>query len=556
MLSGEKVTGTVGNDLNIESKQDSNNYKESNKSIGASIGVGSNKAVSGSASVGKIDSNYKSVTDQSGIKAGEGGFDIGVGKNTNLKGGIISSTADADKNKLSTGTLTFEDIKNEADYKANGVGAKVNKNNNADYNEKGVTPDIGMPANGEAESTTKATISEGTIEIRDKENQKQDISKLNRDTNNSLNKLGEIFDKTKMEERQELANLFGELAYNEIHKLAKKNGWEDGDPEKDALHALIGGIMSELIGNDFLAGASASAINEMVQKKLSDQFEGEPDKHQWASAIIGGIVSQLVAGNAQAGASTAASGTKNNELYIWQEKERAEELEDLLKKGDYLGYDLKNKMYKQLSDANQLYDLDSSYLSDEYNTDTITEDKKKEYLQYVTPYLQNSLEDQYIKTVAVRATKALNENSNTMKANEVYIFSDSIKIPIKIKGNKLLYINYTTVVTKNGHMILAPGATISIPKTGESLLPFSSEVYKGPVRNVDFNSDDIDRDIVNIIRGYSGSFSGSMIGAGTLSISSGGTLTNYGAGVSIENVGGVGISFNGGKYIGNIKDYR
>ena len=220
-----------------------------------------------------------------------------------------------------------------------------------------------MPVSGEAESITKATVSEGTIEIRDKENQKQALAGLNRDTNNSLNKLGEIFYKTKMEERQELANLFGELAYNEIHKLAKKNGWEDGDPEKDALHALhalSGGIMSELIGNDFLAGASASAINEMVQKKLSDQFEGEPDKHQWASAIIGGIVSQLVAGNAQAGASTAASGTKNNELYIWQEKERAEELEDLLKKGDYLGYDLKNKMYKQLSDANQLYDLDSS----------------------------------------------------------------------------------------------------------------------------------------------------------------------------------------------------
>ena len=46
-----------------------------------------------------------------------------------------------------------------------------------------------------------------------------------------------------------------------------------------------------------------------------------------------------------------------------------------------------------------------------------------------------------------------------------------------------------------------------------------------------------------------------MIGAGTLSISSDGTLTNYGTGVSIENVGGLGLSFNGGKYIGNIKDY-
>jgi len=72
--------------------------------------------------------------------------------------------------------------------------------------------------------------------------------------------------------------------------LLNKNGLEYGVPEKDALHALVGGIMSELTGNGFLAGANASAVNEMVQKKLSDQFAGELDKHQWASAIIGGIV--------------------------------------------------------------------------------------------------------------------------------------------------------------------------------------------------------------------------------------------------------------------------
>ena len=135
-LRGEKITGNVGGDLNIESKQDSNNYKESNKSVGASVGLGSNKAVSGSASVGKIDSNYKSITDQSGIYAGKEGFKINVGENTDLKGGIISSTADADKNKLLTSTLTFEDIQNKADYKAGGAGIKVNKNNDAEYNEK------------------------------------------------------------------------------------------------------------------------------------------------------------------------------------------------------------------------------------------------------------------------------------------------------------------------------------------------------------------------------------------------------------------------------------
>ena len=141
---------------------------------GASIGL-SDKSLAGSASVGKIDSNYKSVTDQSGIYAGKEGFDIRVEANTDLKGGIISSMADADKNKLSTGTLTFEDIQNKADYKAGGDGIKVNKNNDAEYNEKGITPDIGMPASGEAESTTKANISKGAIEIRDKDKQKQDI---------------------------------------------------------------------------------------------------------------------------------------------------------------------------------------------------------------------------------------------------------------------------------------------------------------------------------------------------------------------------------------------
>ena len=158
-LSGEKGTGSVGGDLNIESKQDSNNYKESNKSVGVSVGLGSNKAVSGSASVGKIDSNYKSVTDQSGIYAGKEGFEINVGENTDLKGGIISSEAEKDKNKISTGTLTYEDIKNKADYKAGSIGINVDTSKNAKKKDAGVTPNIGVGAKDNAESVTKATVS-------------------------------------------------------------------------------------------------------------------------------------------------------------------------------------------------------------------------------------------------------------------------------------------------------------------------------------------------------------------------------------------------------------
>lgn len=325
-LSGEKVTGNVGNDLNIESKQDSNSYKENNKSVGASVGLGSNKAVSGSASVGKIDSNYKSVTDQSGIYAGKEGFDIRVEANTDLKGGIISSTADADKNKLSTGTLTFEDIQNKADYKAGSIGINVDTSKNAKKKDAGVTPNIGVGAKDDAESVTKATVSEGEIEIRDKGNQKQDLKDLNRDTKNSLNKLGEIFDKTKVEERQELAGLFGEIAYKAVGDLAIKHGWQEGSAEKNALHALVGGIMSELTNSGFLAGASGAMINEMIQDKLSDMFKDNPAMHQWASALIGGVVAQVVAADAQVGASTASSGTKNNYLTHEQQKKYEEEL--------------------------------------------------------------------------------------------------------------------------------------------------------------------------------------------------------------------------------------
>ena len=313
-LSGEKVTGNVGGGLNIESKQDSNSYKENNKSVGASVGLGSNKAISGSASVGKIDSNYESVTDQSGIYAGKEGFDIRVEANTDLKGGIISSTADADKNKLSTGTLTFEDIQNKADYKAGSIGINVDTSKNAKKKDAGVTPNIGVGTKDNAESVTKATVSEGEIEIRDKGNQKQDLKDLNRDTQNSLNKLGEIFDKTKVEERQELAGLFGEIAYKAVGDLAIKNGWQEGSAEKNALHALVGGIMSELTNSGFLAGASGAMINEMIQDKLSDMFKDNPAMHQWASALIGGVVAQVAADNAQMGAATASSGTKNNYL--------------------------------------------------------------------------------------------------------------------------------------------------------------------------------------------------------------------------------------------------
>lgn len=340
-LSGEKVTGNVGGDLDIESKQDKNSYEEKNSSAGFGIGMpvgdkdSANKiGIFGSAGKSDVDSKYESVTDQSGIYAGTEGFDINVGENTDLKGGIISSEAEKDKNKISTGTLTYEDIQNKADYKAGSIGINVDTSKNAKNKDAGVTPNIGVGAKDNAESVTKATVSESEIEIRDKGHQKQDLKDLNRDTQNSLNKLAEIFDKTKVEERQELAGLFGEIAYKAVGDLAIKNGWQEGSAEKNALHALVGGIMSELTNSGFLAGASGAMVNEMIQDKLSDMFKDNPAMHQWASALIGGVVAQVAADNAQAGAGTASSGTKNNFLTHEQERERRAKLDEIDRRVD------------------------------------------------------------------------------------------------------------------------------------------------------------------------------------------------------------------------------
>ena len=325
-VSGDSVEMNVGGDLNIESQQDSQNYDEKYTSGGLNVNINyaTGVGVSGGASSGKTNSEYNSVTDQSGIYAGEGGFDITVGNNTDLKGAVIDSDATADKNNLTTGTLTWEDIDNKAEYESKDTGINVSINNGAEQNEKGVTPNIGMPAEGEAESTTKAGVAQGTIEITDKDNQKQNIEDLNRDTKNTLNQLEQIFDKQTVAERKEMAALFGELAYNEIHRISERAGWDDGSPEKVALHAFIGGLMSELTGSGFLAGASGAAVNEFIQGKLAEAFKDNPDLHQWASAIVGAAVSGVVSGNAQAGASSAASGTKNN-ILSEEQKEKGEE---------------------------------------------------------------------------------------------------------------------------------------------------------------------------------------------------------------------------------------
>ena len=312
-VKAEQVTANVAGNLHIESEQDSKEYHEEGKQIGASLGynVASHQLSGfGSAGKSKTDSHYASVTEQAGIQAGKDGFDLTVGKETSLKGAVISSTAEKEKNHLTTGTLSWEDVENKANYKESGAGLTINTSKDAKYNEKGIIPAIPTGSKDQESSTTKSAIAEGTIAITDKAHQKQDVSRLNRDSKNSLNQLGEIFDKAKSNERQELAGLFGEMAFNQLHdaKLTPN--------QRSAWHALIGGIMGQLSNKDFLGGATAAGINEMLIKQIEKVSHGDPALMQWMSAAVGGITGELVSKNPQLGKSTSSNGTKNNDVAV------------------------------------------------------------------------------------------------------------------------------------------------------------------------------------------------------------------------------------------------
>src|SRR5471032_529146 len=159
----------------VQSLQDTAQSSAHQQSAGGSVSYSQYGGGSGSFSAQNQNgsSNYASVAEQTGISAGDGGFNIAVKGNTDLKGGIISSTASADQNSLTTGTLTFSDIQNHADYSASTKGISGAMTTGSQSVEKPTGPTSGtntgsiLPAlpqnsNGSQDGTTRSAVSDGS----------------------------------------------------------------------------------------------------------------------------------------------------------------------------------------------------------------------------------------------------------------------------------------------------------------------------------------------------------------------------------------------------------
>ena len=317
---GKSVTADVGRNLTIESLQDTKTYvgESSNKGFSVSTNAGSLSNVSMSSSKGKMKSDYASVTDQAGIYAGDGGFVINTAEKTLLTGAVIDSVADSNKNKLSTKSLDVKDIENTAEYTSRNVGMGYNhvggfKNlskagKDAVWNTLGTLPNLLPDSSKSTSSTTKSAISNGTIEVRDAD---FDIQTLSRDTKESLNKLDEIFDKKKIEERQELSKLFAKEAFGQLHNWNPTS--KEGKAAKGIAHGVVAEVSSRMAGNKPGSGLYAGATNEALIGEIQKIAKEKPDVAQTLSALLGAAVNGSLGYSPVTGAAEAQYGTKWNQ---------------------------------------------------------------------------------------------------------------------------------------------------------------------------------------------------------------------------------------------------
>ncbi|EGO0804165.1 Contact-dependent inhibitor A, partial [Escherichia coli] len=348
-VSGEKVTADVGNNLTISSLQDSDRYDSRQNSVaaGGSFTFGSMSG-SGYASISqdKIKSNYDSVREQSGIYAGKDGFDVTVGNHTQLNGAVIASTATDDKNSLSTNTLGWSDIHNQADYKASHTGISLSGGSGMSASQMVASNAIAGAANaltgmsgssGHAEGTTSSAISGGNLIIRDNESQKQDIAGLSRDPENANGSIAPIFDREKeqkrLQEAQVISQISGQMSnivmtYGETEamKAARKEhpgmsdaqlretpeyrevmkGYGTGSTPQMVVQAITGVLGGLNAGNpgQILAGGLNPAVAQLIKQATGDNREANLMAH----AVWGALAAQLGGNNAASGAAGAFSG--------------------------------------------------------------------------------------------------------------------------------------------------------------------------------------------------------------------------------------------------------
>lgn len=88
--------------------------------------------------------------------------------------------------------------------------------------------------------------------------------------------------------------------------------WKDGSPEKIALHAVVGGLLSEVTGGDFKTGALAGGANELLVEQLAGVINGDKGLELMVSQLIGVAAAAATGGDPAKAAELAKNATAYN----------------------------------------------------------------------------------------------------------------------------------------------------------------------------------------------------------------------------------------------------
>jgi filamentous hemagglutinin len=102
--------------------------------------------------------------------------------------------------------------------------------------------------------------------------------------------------------------------------------WVDGSPQKVAVHAIVGGLLSKATGGDFATGAVAAGANEALVVQLDALVGSDPDLLTMASQLVGLVAAAAVDGDIEKGAWVAKNATQYNFLTDHEMQRLAREL--------------------------------------------------------------------------------------------------------------------------------------------------------------------------------------------------------------------------------------
>ncbi|RPE03238.1 filamentous hemagglutinin N-terminal domain-containing protein, partial [Candidatus Pantoea deserta] len=302
---GDSISVNVGNNLTLTSLQDTDNYqsKQQSASGGFSLTWGTGGSIGLSLSSSKVNSEYASVGDQSGLFAGDGGYDVFVGNHTQLNGAVIASTADAANNRLSTGTLGWDSIDNHAEYHASSAsfGFSGGYDNSLAPGQRfagGGLPTL-VNMSDSASGTTRSAIAKGAITVRDAQHQAQDVAGLSRDTENANGHIDKIFDKEKVANQMAFAQGAEELAgrvVGDIKELKLKAAEKETSDRLLLEHPEYARYTKDQL--------SALAQSDPGYKAVAEQW-GTGGTYTMVATAVAGALGGLSAGNLGAAAGGA-----------------------------------------------------------------------------------------------------------------------------------------------------------------------------------------------------------------------------------------------------------